>query len=92
MTQVAFPPGIAIEVLRRAMKPGGEFFGLHEHALAVLQHVRRLGIIGLIVVHDEPFEKHCIHVSSITAAGQAMLAWLNESEAYAAHTPIEGRS
>jgi hypothetical protein len=83
MSQGTFSREIAVEVLRRAMQPGGEFYALHEHSLAVVEHVRKLGIVGLIVV-DEPFAKHCIHVSSITPAGEAMLAWLGEPEARAA--------
>jgi hypothetical protein len=85
MLQVTFSPAIAIEVLHRAMKLRGEFYALHEHSFAVLEHVRRLGIVGLIVV-DEPFGKICIHVSSITPAGEAMLAWLCEAEARAAQS------
>jgi hypothetical protein len=80
MSQVTFSREIAIEVLRRAMTPGSEFYALHEHSLAVLEHVRKLGIVGLIVV-DEPFAKVSIHVSSITPAGEAMLAWLSGPEA-----------
>jgi hypothetical protein len=83
MSQDTFSPEIAIEVLRRAMKPGGEFYALHEHSVAVFRHVRRLAIVGLIVV-DEPLWKVGVHVSSITSAGEAMLAWLSESEALAA--------
>jgi hypothetical protein len=87
LSQVTFSREIAVEVLRRAMKPGGEFFGLYEHSLAVLEHVRRLGIVGLIVV-DEPLGKATIRVSSITPTGEAMLAWLSEPEARAARPSL----
>jgi hypothetical protein len=43
------------------------------------------GIVGLIVV-DEPFGKVSIHVSSITPAGEVMLAWLSEPETRAARS------
>jgi hypothetical protein len=34
------------------MKPSGAFYALHEHPLAVLEHVRRLGVVGLIVIKE----------------------------------------
>jgi hypothetical protein len=80
MSQVAFSLQITIQVLRQAMESGDKTYGIHEHSFAVLEHVRRLGIAGLIAV-GEPCGKVAIHVSSITPAGEAILAWLSESEA-----------
>jgi hypothetical protein len=34
------------------MKPSGAFYALREHSLAVLEHVRRLGIVGLSVIKE----------------------------------------
>jgi hypothetical protein len=87
MSRTTFSPEIAIEVLRRASKPDGEFFDLHGSSLAVLDHVRQLGIVGLIVV-NEPVGKSAIHVPSITLAGEAMLAWLSVESDRNAEMPI----
>jgi hypothetical protein len=84
VSQVAFSSEIIIEVLRRAKQRGGEeYFVLHDSSFALLEHVRRLDILGMIVL-DEPEIKIGIHVSSITPAGEAMLAWLSAPEVRAA--------
>jgi hypothetical protein len=46
ISEESFSREITIEVMRRAMRPSGEFFTLYEHSLAVLGHVRRLAIVG----------------------------------------------
>jgi hypothetical protein len=81
MSRVAFSQQIAIEVLRRAMTPGDKTYGVYEYSFAVLEHVRRLGMAGLIIV-GEPMGKVTINVSSITPGGEAMLAWLSEPDVH----------